>query len=62
MQGVSKGGMSTAVCHPSIICPLCNKPAFAKEIGATEKYKHFTKTGVMEHIKDKDGNWTRKRA
>lgn len=60
-MGVSSGGMQTLGRQHTIICPLCNKPAFSATLGIKEMYRHFTKNGVMEHIKDVNGSWSRKR-
>ena len=61
MRNSGKGGMCTAINHPTLICPLCNKPAFKLESGVFETYYHFTKAGAMKHIKDIEGTWSRKR-
>ena len=61
MRSSSKGGMCSAIVYPTIICPLCNKSAFKLSKGAYETYEHFTKNGVMKHINNMDGTWSRKR-
>lgn len=61
MRSNGKGGMCTSGSHYSIYCPFCNKPTYRAEIGTTETYMHFTKGGTVYHVKDEDGNWSRKR-
>lgn len=52
-KSISKGGMVSSHCSPSIICPYCNRPAFSM---INDTYRHFTKNGVVEHTKDQSGN------
>jgi hypothetical protein len=56
-----RGGMCTSGTHNSIYCPLCNKPAATATLGLIEIYRHFTKSGMVSHIKLADGTWRRKR-
>lgn len=61
MRNNGKGGMQTTSIYNSILCPLCHKPAATAKFGLTCTYMHFTKKGVIYHIKNTDGTWTRKR-
>lgn len=60
MKNNKLGGMCTSGTTPSIICPLCGKPAYEKCNGVAETYKHFTKCGSMWHIKASGGKWYKK--
>jgi|GEM_PF-5849616 len=61
-SGVSKGGMCSSGSHYSLYCPFCGKPAFKAVINNQQEiYCHFTDKGVMYHIKDVNGEWSRKR-